>query len=292
MKSNFLKACKSGDEEDFAAGLLAGLAQSAVGRVGGRGPLHCAAEGGRFDLVARLIRAGADVNMRDDFALSPLMTACQRGCEKSACVLIESGAVVDCLSAIGASPMAYAVVGPNSGILKLLLDSGADPDYALEKGKTPLAEAARIGNRICFDTLLAAGADLEGGAAPKGASRNKLGKWSPLWAAVTSGEVEMTRELLARGAKVDLRGKEDRTPVMSALAEGRENIVSALIAAGARMDLKDEDQRGWTHFAARCGDPRAMEELVRFELARREGAEIAKAAGMGSGSAPGPKPRL
>ena len=88
-----------------------------------------------------------------------------------------------------------------------------------------------------------------------------------LWYAAWSGNVRLTRELLAEGADPDV-GVGGKTPLMEAVDEpgqffdaNREAVVEALLAAGA--DVAARDPEGWTalHFAGRA-DVRAVELLL------------------------------
>jgi ankyrin repeat protein len=88
-----------------------------------------------------------------------------------------------------------------------------------------------------------------------------------LWYAAWSGNLHLTRELLAEGAdpNVALGGK---TPLMEAVDEpgqffdaAREAVVEALLAGGADVGARDPD--GWTalHFAGRA-DVAAVDLLL------------------------------
>jgi uncharacterized protein len=88
-----------------------------------------------------------------------------------------------------------------------------------------------------------------------------------LWYAAWSGNLRLTRELLAECADPNV-GVGGKTPLMEAVDEpgqffdaAREAVVEALLAGGA--DVGARDHEGWTalHFAGRA-DARAVELLV------------------------------
>jgi cytohesin len=89
-----------------------------------------------------------------------------------------------------------------------------------------------------------------------------------LWYGAWSGDVRLTRELLAEGADPNVAVAGGKTPLMEAVDEPgqffdatREAVVEALLAGGA--DVAARDGAGWTalHFAGRA-DVRAVELLL------------------------------
>jgi cytohesin len=89
-----------------------------------------------------------------------------------------------------------------------------------------------------------------------------------LWYGAWSGDVHLTRELLAEGADPNVAVAGGKTPLMEAVDEPdqffdatREAVVQALVAGGA--DVAARDSGGWTalHFAGRA-DVRAVELLL------------------------------
>ena len=89
-----------------------------------------------------------------------------------------------------------------------------------------------------------------------------------LWYAAWSGDLRLTRELLAEGADPNVAVAGGKTPLMEAVDEpgqffdaAREAVVEALLAGGA--DVNGRDGNGWTalHFAGRA-DVLAVELLL------------------------------
>jgi cytohesin len=89
-----------------------------------------------------------------------------------------------------------------------------------------------------------------------------------LWYGAWSGDLRLTRELLAEGADPNVTVAGGKTPLMEAVDEPgqffdatREAVVEALLAGGA--DVAARDGAGWTalHFAGRA-DVRAVELLL------------------------------
>jgi ankyrin repeat protein len=76
------------------------------------------------------------------------------------------------------------------------------------------------------------------------------------------------RELLHRGASVDARDEDQRTPLISAVLGGSVGLVGLLLESGANVNARDKE--GWTalHFAAQEFEL----EIARILVAR--GADV------------------
>jgi ankyrin repeat protein len=82
------------------------------------------------------------------------------------------------------------------------------------------------------------------------------------------GDFVRVRELLHRGADVNVRDQDGRTPLFSAVLGGSVGLLGLLLESGADVNARDND--GWTalHFAAQEYEP----EITRILIAR--GADV------------------
>lgn len=104
---------------------------------------------------------------------------------------------------------------------------------------------------------------------------NKNG-WTPLHQAAYSGELQMLKTLIAKGAELDATDHDGDTAVHYAAVQGELDCVKALAAAGCALETKDNDGETPMHVAHKS----VKKELKALVEAARE-----KAAGGGADDA-------
>ena len=246
----------------------------------GRTPLHYATDPVS---VEALIKAGADVNKRDNrFGETPLHLATQRGDLAVVKALLSAKANPQARNDRGETPLHSAAWCEGFGarnasdIVKILIKEGADVDARDKTGSTPLNKGAQINASPSFmKTLLEADAD------PK--AKNKLGdtvlhstvtNWdwveglavlkmlikeevdvnepdrngeSPLFLVMRrfyqDGSLPV-RELLEAGADPNARDNNGKTLLILGIKNGDESSVQLLVERGA--DVNAPDREGYT----------------------------------------------
>jgi ankyrin repeat protein len=100
--------------------------------------LHWAAQFGEDDVMAALLKHGAEPNARNQNGMTPLHLAAEVGRQKAAELLLAAQANVNALSAGEYTPLLLAVMNRKADIVDLLLRNKADPNLRSSAGQTPL----------------------------------------------------------------------------------------------------------------------------------------------------------
>jgi ankyrin repeat protein/ketosteroid isomerase-like protein len=208
-------------------------------------PLMIAAGRADVALTRALLAAGADVWAADSGAgATALHKACQGGSLEVAQALVEAGAFVDAVApTTGHTPLMDALWFKFPEIAKYLLDQGAGLNISTHYGFS-LREHFEYElnvNTIGKDRLLVAEQYLK----DRTASDENRVENQKLMAAVTAGDVDSVRSLIADGAEIDERfpyvnGFNDaHTPLLVAARDGHEEIARLLLAAGADVNATE-----------------------------------------------------
>lgn len=162
-----------------------------------------------------------------------------------------------------------ARTGDVAGVARAL-SSGAPIDGRDPKrGETALMRAAAFGQRATVQALLSAGAN------PLAES---AGKRTALHAAAEGGDVDIIRDLLAKGLPVDGGGNPGDTPLTVACAARQPAAIEALAAAGARHEAMGSDCGTLADLIGRSlandTGPRDL-PVIRAFIRARSGLEVA-----------------
>jgi ankyrin repeat protein len=240
-----LAAVRAGDAERVDTLLRQGADPDHRDRATGLTTLQTAAGQGADRIVGALIAAGGDIHSTDARAGgTALHKAVQRGDLATVRRLVEAGAFVDAVApTTGHTPLIDALWYKWPDIVAYLLDRGAGLALATHYGFS-LREHFQYALNVNVhgkDRLLAAEQLLKA----RTQADEDLARRQRLMAAVTRGDVDAVRALLAGGAEVDerspvLNGFNDlHTPLLVAARDGHTEIVRLLIAAGADVNATE-----------------------------------------------------
>ena len=168
----------------------------------------------------------------------------------------------------------------------MLLDVGAQIDVKDKSGESPLSHACRQGHPEVVELLLKKGA--------KVSETNNRGGWTPLLLAagrdydffcgvflsplevkkremkieaVDKEQVKIVKLLLDKGADVNAKNWDNRTPLVLAAKKGYTQVVKLLLNSGADVSLKD--QLGWVALDyAKENNHKEIVELLKDRIAR------------------------
>jgi uncharacterized protein len=201
-----------------------------------------------------------DVNRRHADGSTPLQWSVYEGDVAEVRRLLDAGADVSLTNDYGATPMGLAAEVAHTEILKLLLQAGADPDSPNGEGQTALMAVARTGNLDAAEALLDRGATVD-------ARESWGGQTALMWASARRhpGMMELLishgADVDARSIHRDYQRRvtaEGRpkyldsgglTPLLYAARENCIACVEVLLANGADIDLTDPDGVSPLHLA-------------------------------------------
>lgn len=116
--------------------------------------LHLAAAHDRDDIVAMLLKCGANVNAKSDGSWTPLHNACEKGSEKVVCLLLKAGADLNARLLNGMTPLHLCAQGGHSEVVKCLLTCKDIKRAARDTfGSTPFLRAAQNRRKDIVDLL-------------------------------------------------------------------------------------------------------------------------------------------
>ena len=197
----------------------------------GNTPLHLAALRGDVAALERLLGAGADPNVRNDAGATPLHYATMS--EPMVAALLAAGAEPDVVSDAGLTPLLGAAGRPDSfPVVQRLAAAGANLNAHRRERRGVLGQANVLavaimgGDPRTIAFLLDRGAEVN----------PRLGA-PPLMAAAVSGNIEVARELLARGAELNVAQNLPGSALNAAFFAGNRDFARFLIEQGADLTI-------------------------------------------------------
>ena len=264
LRAPLAHAVGTGSYELVQKLLRAGADGSAGRRVGsGQTLLHDAAQGGNGQVVTALMRAGGargDMNAKTIIGgHTPLHLAVFGGKEAAAKAMILAGADVNIRNDNNDAPLPLAIEGGHAGIVENLLIGGANHAERGSSGDYPIHLAARRGNGDVVLALVQKGVDVN--------CRDARGR-PPLAVAVIENHVSAVKALLAGGVDdVDYRmGNARSTPLHVAAASGNKaaSIITALVEGGADIEARNRAGKTPLYISACFGSRASVLALLRL----------------------------
>ena len=200
--------------------------------------------------VKRLLRAGADVSLANNYGATPMSLAAEVGNTEMLKVLLEAGANADSPNPDGQTALLAVARTGNVEAAQLLLDHGATVD-AREKwgGQTALMWASARRHPEMMQLLIAKGADVNARSIDRNYQRHVTaegrpksldsGGLTPLLYAARENCVACVEVLLENGADIDLPDPDGVSPLLVAIMNANWDLARQLILAGADVNQWD-----------------------------------------------------
>jgi len=213
-------------------------------------PLLVAASNGDLALVNRLLKGGANPNVRNQLNTTPLLEASFHGNTQIIKALLEAGADPNLAGPDGETPLMLLARGDNVAAAKLLLDKGANPRAReSQREQTALMWAAANNQGPMARLLVERGADVDAKTAtdlmtplvsgePRAQPRSPGGMTALMFAS-REGCLECVQAMIEKGARIDLADPEGVTPLIWAIWNTRFDVAKYLIEHGANVNRWD-----------------------------------------------------
>src|SRR5688572_16034915 len=198
----------------------------------------------------RLIQAGADVTLANNYGVTPMSLAAEVASTEMLELLLDAGADADSPNADGMTALMAVARTGNVEAAKLLIDHGATVD-AREGfgGQTALMWASARRHPPMIELLLAHGAAIDARSAHRDYQRHitaegrpkslDSGGFTPLLYAARENCLACVDVLLAKGADIDLADPDGVSPLHLAIMNANWDLAKNLIEAGADVDQWD-----------------------------------------------------
>lgn len=212
-------------------------------------------------LLRALIGKGVDVNAFHA-GLNPLLTATRdswHGRSEAVTMLLANGANTQVADADGNTPLHHAMRSTDAAVAALLLDAGADKEAVNKESFTPLALACQAANWRVARYMLERKAKVEPALA------------EPVLIAASGAEDDEigVRLLHKHKAKIDVRGRQQRTALMVAAQAGLVEVVSVLLELGAQINAQDQTGLSAYILAAQAGEIDVLKKLQESDRLNR-----------------------
>ncbi|WP_353285220.1 ankyrin repeat domain-containing protein [Wolbachia endosymbiont (group A) of Beris morrisii] len=191
----------------------------------GKKPVHVAAENNNKNIIEFLLNRGVSVDDTERVGNTPLHYAAWRGCLEAAEFLVNRRANINAADNSGKKPVHVAAENNNKNIIEFLLSKGVSVNEADKNGSTPLHYASWNGCLDVVEYLIGKGADIsvkdldvaidrKYGNIVKYLKQAQLNE--QLLNAVQDDDLNEVKNLIGKGASVNARDKDGKTPLGNA----------------------------------------------------------------------------
>ena len=235
--------------------------------------LHRAAESGSVYEMDRLLKAGANLEVRDTYGATPLHVAVAYEEREAVDHLLKAGADPHARDRNGDTPLHYAAVARSPGLTDRLLQAGADPHARNNDGATPVHAITVHRTHIepgsdsveTLDRLVKAGDDSLLPGSDIINAQDKAGNTALHFLAEgrKPDAGQLAEAFLERGARLDLTNAQGHTPLDTAAAD--RDVIHAAYSRVVKEVFDQHQERQQTTPARR--DPPQQRKQQTLEQA-------------------------
>ncbi|PAA65091.1 hypothetical protein BOX15_Mlig030155g1 [Macrostomum lignano] len=207
----------------------------------------------RHEMLMRLIKAKADVDIQTEDGITALFIASQYGYNQVVETLVKAQADVNLQQVDGGSPLYVAAQQGHQLVSDSLIRAIADVDLQELEGCSPLYMASQLGHLHVVNSLVKAQADVN----LKGANDE-----SPLYIASQNDHHQVVDSLIKAQADVNLQAIHGISPLYISSQEGHQQVIDRLIKAQADVNLQQADGCSPLYIAAQQGHPHVVNTLI------------------------------
>jgi len=216
-------------------------------------PIHLAAISGNQECIDLFLGNGIDINIQDDNGNTALLFALMYRQPVMATYLVEKGADLNIQNNRGWTALQSAAIGGNLEMVTTLVENKADVNKQIEGGMTPLHSATSFGHLDIVVYLIENGADID--------IENDNGE-QPLHYAQNPNTYAVAEYLIEKGADVNHKSSHKITALHSVSGRGSTNVAQLLLDHGADINAPSLDGRTPLAFAAWSRNPDEMSKFL------------------------------
>ena len=241
-------------KKDVAEYLISQQANINTRRDDGDSPLMAAARNGNLDMAKMLVEKGADVKGTDNFGRTVLMMAAQSGKKEVFDYILSKGADINATDRFEISPLIFAMRYGHMDLAKYILSKGARVWRArpIPYSKRPITlkieDKIQPGMEKVIEELQKEDV--------------KLRQKTELFYAVETGDLELVKLLVQRGAPVLVQDVEKSVENIIYVYGNKEELRQMLFEREVIRTSYDRDSKNLLHYAAEGGHVEIMKFLI------------------------------
>ena len=209
-----------------------------------RSAVHWTCLCGRPSILRMLCEFGADLDLRDEYSVSPMFYAAQQNYLDCINILLRYGASVSIADQNLRTSLIWASIRGHLDLVKLLCDAKSEVNARDKNQFTALHFAAHGGFTSCCVILVRNGAIIDS---------EDENRQTPLFHAAMSGHTETLIALIEEGAQIDCQDVNGRRPLAVASSLGHVDVVNILLTNGALVNSIDAKKSTALHEASFSG---------------------------------------